>query len=95
MAKEIYKVENDILPNALGEFLTKRNLKYNLRGKVSTTFCGTESIRIFGPKIWDLVPTDIKNADSLDSFQAKIKNWKVENCPCRLCKTFIEGLGFL
>ena len=31
LSKEIYKVENDILPNALGEFLTKRNLKFNLR----------------------------------------------------------------
>ena len=57
LAKEIYKVENDILPNALAEFLTKRNLKYNLRhasafvrDKVSTTFCATESIRILGQK---------------------------------------------
>ena len=80
----------------------KQNLKYNLRhastfmrDKVSTTICDTESIRIFGPKIWDLAPTGIRYADSLDPFQAKIKNWEVENCPCRLCKTFIEVLFFL
>ena len=90
------------MPNALGSFITKRNLQYNLRhasnflrDKVSTTSYGTESVRILGPKIWDLLPYDIKYAENLDSFQAKIKNWKVENCPCRLCKTFIEGVGFL
>ena len=102
LAKEVYKVENNILPNALGSFITKRNLQYNLRhasnflrDKVSTTSYGTESVRILGPKIWDLLPYDIKYAENLDSFQTKIKNWKVENCPCRLCKTFIEGVGFL
>ena len=101
-AKEVYKIENNILPNLLGSFITKRDLQYNLRhastflkDKVSTTSYGTESVRIFGPKIWDLLPYDIKYAENLDSFQAKIKNSKLENCPCTLCKTFIEGVGFL
>ena len=102
LAKEMYKVYNDILPNALGEFLTKRTLNFNLRhastfirDKVSTTYYGTNSLRILGPKIWDLLPPDIKSSESLESFQGKIKMWKVENCPCRLCKVFIGGLGFL
>ena len=102
LAKEMYKVYNNILPNALGEFLTNRALNYNLRhastfirDKVSTTYYGTNSLQILGPKIWDLLPPDIKSAESLESFQAKIKTWKVENCPCRLCKVFIAGLGFL
>ena len=72
----------------LGSFITKRDLEYNLRhastflrDKVSTTSYGTESVKILGPKIWDLLPYDIKYAENLDSFQAKIKNWKLENCP--------------
>ena len=91
LAKEVYKVENNILPNVLGSFITKRDLQYNLRhasiflrDKFSTTSYGTESVRILGPNIWDLLPYDIKYAENLDSFQAKIKNWKLENCPCRL-----------
>ena len=31
LAKEVYKVENNILPNVLGSFITKRDLQYNLR----------------------------------------------------------------
>ena len=102
LAKEMYMVKNVILPNALGEFITKKNLRYNLRNhptftkdKANTTQYGTESMNILGPKIWDIIPSEIKNSVTLDSFNVNMKNWKVENCPCRLCKTFVVGLGFV
>ena len=98
----MFKVKNDIFPNVLDEFITKRDLSYNLRNplefqgdEVSTTRYGTESIRILGPRIWHIIPNDIKESEILNSFKAKIKKWKVETCPCRLCKTFVRGLGFL
>ena len=98
----MYKVNHDIFPNSLGMFVTKNNSSYNLRNistfsreRACSTFCGTESLRILGPKIWDLLPSDIRNANSLEAFKSKIKNWKVEQCPCRLCKVFIGGVGFL
>lgn len=99
---EMYKVKNGILPNALGDFISIRDLNYNLRNpssfmreNVNTTHYGTESIRILGPKIWDILPNDLKDAGNLNCFKTRIKNWKVENCPCRLCRIFIGGLGFL
>ena len=99
LAKEMYKVNHDIFPNSLGIFLEKSSSRYNLRNvstfcrdKASTTFCGTESLRMLGTKILDLLPGD---AVVLASFKLKIKNWKVEHCPCRLCKVFIGGVGFL
>ena len=102
LASEMYKVKTDILPNALGEFITKRDLRYNFRNpsaftrdKANTTYYGTESISILGPKIWDIIPSEIENVETLDPFKANIKNWKVENCSCRLCKTFIWGVGFV
>ena len=24
----------------------------------------------------------------------EVTNWKPDTCPCRLCKTYIEGVGF-
>jgi len=57
---------------------------------------GTESILYFiGPKIWELVPDEIKNMKSVDSFKLAIKKWKPENCPCRNCKVYLAGVGFL
>ena len=102
LAKEMYKVNRDIFPNSLGMFVTRNNSSYNLRNistfsreRACSTFYGTESLRILGPKIWDLLPSDIRNANSLEAFKSKIKHWKVEQCPCRLCKVFIGGVGFL
>ena len=56
---------------------------------------GIESIRYFGPTIWDILPEEIKSATTLVSFKQKIQNWKGLNCPCRLCKDFYPNLGFL
>ena len=102
LATEIYKVKNDIRANVLAEFITNREMRYKLRNpseflrdKVSTTTYGIESIRILGPKIWDLLPEDIKLAANLNSFKEKIKKWKVTQCPCRLCKDYIHRVGYL
>ena len=47
-----------------------------------------------GPKIWEQIPTEIKNKDSLVGFKKEIRKWKPLNCPSRICKTFIDNLGF-
>ena len=58
----MYKVKDEILPNVLGDFVSRRDLSYNLinassfmREKVNTTYYGTEAISILGPKIWDIL----------------------------------------
>ena len=39
--------------------------------------------------------TDLKNKESADSFKTAIKRWKPESCPCRLCKTYLQNIGYL
>ena len=46
-------------------------------------------------KIWDMPPDDYKDIDDLNTFKSKIKNWRPENCPCRLCKVDINNIGFV
>ena len=88
LAAEMYKVNYVIPPNALGDFVSRRDLSYNLRNassymreKVNTIDYGTESISTLGPKIWDILTTGLKEAGNLGCFKSRIKNWKVENCP--------------
>ena len=64
-------------------------------GIPKATKFGIETLRYLGPKIWDIVPDDIKSAGSVTIFKNKIKKWFPIGCPCRLCATFISGLGFL
>ena len=56
---------------------------------------GTESVLFLGPKIWDLVPSDIKLSQSLSIFKRKIKKWVPLQCPCRLCKIYLQHVGFI
>jgi len=62
---------------------------------IRTVYNGTETISFRGPKTWQLLPENIKEAKSLYDFKNSVKKWKPEGCTCRLCKTFIPDLGFL
>ena len=83
-------------------FPLKEQVHYNLRTQtdfkiphVKTVNYGLESIRFLGPKIWKSVPNDLKRKESVSSFTTAIKKWKPEQCPCRLCKTYLQNIGYL
>ena len=102
LATEMYKAYNDLSPTLVKSIFPLREMPYNLRNsnpfrptKVNSVFNGTETISFRGPKIWSLVPENIKAAKSLTEFKTKISAWVPIGCTCRLCKTFISNLGFL
>ena len=83
-------------------FPLKEQVHYNLRTQtdfeirhVKTVNYGLESTRFLGPKIWESVPNDLKTKKSVSSFKTAIKKWKPEQCPCRLCKTYLQNIGYL
>ena len=49
----------------------------------------TEGLSNLGPKIRNLVPDKLKELVDIHPFEKEIKKWKPEDCPCRLCKTYI------
>ena len=62
---------------------------------IQTVYHGNESLSYLGPKMWNSISTELKLESSLRTFKEPIKLWKPLLCPCRLCKTFINCLGFL
>ena len=100
---ELLKVLNGENPQIVNEiFRIKDETSYELRQgscfhipSVKTVFSGTESIRFLGPKISELIPNDIKYLENLRDFKTVIKKWKPTSCPCRICKTYLHGVGFL
>ena len=79
-----------------------KDLTYNLqnaetlnRSNVSSVKYGTETISSLGAKISKTLPNDYKELTSLSTFKSKIKNWETDKCPCRLCKTYIQRVGFI
>ena len=99
---EMFKVSNKLtIPLMNGSFV-KRNNAYNLckpsefvRQKVQSVFHDKESISYLGPQIWDMIPVEMKNLKTISAFKREVKNWKLENCPCRLCKPYIHNVGFI
>ena len=98
----MYKAHNDLSPSLVKCIFPLRNVPYNLRNKnpfqssnIRTVFNGMETMSFLGPKIWGLVPDEIKSLKSLTAFKAKIRNWEPVGCTCRLCKLYVNNLGFL
>ena len=38
---------------------------------------------------------NIKSSESVDIFKSKIKKWVQKICLCRLCKTYVNQVGFV
>ena len=62
---------------------------------VRTEYYGKATLSYLGPKFWNILPNEIKSAASLNIFKQKIRRWKPDKCPCKLCKTYIAGVGFI
>ena len=94
LAMEMFKIHRGLSPEIPRETFVSKTSPYNLwrnntfeKRKVHSVYHGTESLSFLGPKIWDLVPVELKQSEALYSFKLKIKNWVLSECPCRICKT--------
>ena len=104
MAIEMYKSLNGIQLDVFNDIFVKKG-DLNIRstrsqnefylGRVNTVHYGHDSLRYFGPKIWESIPIHIKLSESLKDFKLNVKKWTPSECPCRLCKDYIGGLGYV
>ena len=101
LAIELYKITNGISPKIMDLIIPlKSNNPYPGQSPFQTrnvrkVRSGTDTLAHLGPKVWKLIPESIKKAKSLNQFKKGIKQWRPSNCPCRLCKIYIKGLGFI
>ena len=87
LATELLKVINGLAPTFMCNIFTSNsnlntnNVSASTRSQSTfynpanpkTTNYGIETLRNIGPKIWDMVPSDIKSATSVTIFKSKIK----------------------
>ena len=101
MAIEMFKITNDLCPPMMKEIFRERKTSHRsgvfyTRPKVNTVYKGDNYFSCFGPRVWnEMLPDKYKACNTLAEFKNAIKSWKPENCPCRLCKQYIPGLGFI
>ena len=102
VATEMYKAKNNLSPEITQSIFQQNEVSHLrsditfLRPTVNTVYNGEGSLRSFGPIVWNnLLPEEYKSAENVENFKNKIKLWIPENCPCRLCKDYVTGIGFL
>ena len=102
LAIEMYKVENELWPKIMLDLFKEVTHPYNLKNslicgsyKIKTVRYDTETITYLGPKIWSIVPDEIRGSASLETFRQNIKLWKSNSRPCGTCKKYIANVGFV
>ena len=98
---EIYKTKCGLNPPFMKEIFMQRNISYSLRHgddaqlpKVRTTSFGVESISYLGNKLWQNLPQDLKQSNSLPIFKNKLDVGMVENATVGFVKYISRKLGF-
>ena len=76
-----------------GPHVLRNELKLKSR-KIHSVKYGIEAAYFVGA-VWSSLPSDLKQCKSLKLFKSKIKNWIPENCPCKLCKTYLQRIGYV
>ena len=101
LAIEMFKVVNGLSPEIMKSvFPLKSNTMYCTKqvfktSNVRSVYNGIDTLYYLGPKIWLIIPDNIKSTCNITIFKKIIKMWKPTKCPCRLCKIYIQGVGYV
>ena len=103
LAIEIFKTKNNLNPKFMKDiFMDKCDNGYNLRRKdelrtknIKSVRNGEDTLMYLGSKIWRIIPEKIKKSVSLSQFKRLIRKWVPIDCPCRLCCTYIQNVGYI
>ena len=92
LLEEIFKSVNGLNPSFISDLFQPKISGYELRRghqlvlpQTSTVKYGLHSVSFVGSLIWDRLPKDVKNTDSLSDFKHSVKHLK-NFCSCPLCK---------
>ena len=94
---EIFKIEKGVLSYILNEFSKFTEIpRYNLRTgetlkrEMQKQLFPAQNLflLVIKVKLWELVPIELKNIESIDNFKRKINRVPVK-CPCRFSKSYL------
>ena len=60
---------------------TRSNLMFYNQANPKNVGSGLETLRHLGPRIWNIIPLEIREAETLSLFKSKIKNGHLSNAP--------------
>ena len=98
----MFKISKIFSVSLMSELFYQKVNHYDLRNpyefsipNVNSVFQGQAIIRYLGPLIWQLIPSEFKELNTVSVFKTEIRKSKPNNFPCRLCKPDMENVGFI
>ena len=102
-------IKKDFAPPIMGSILKRRNnttleIFKNLRQEEKELYSSLtkETISYRSRQLWSLLPEHIRQfilnslkLNSIDQFKRSVRQWVCNSCPCRLCKVYLQNIGFL
>ena len=88
----------------MSEIFNTRNIDYNphsetdfKQGPVNTVNYGLKSLRYLAPKMWNIIPLEIRNSGNFTEYITNIKSYLriPKHCPCKFCRIFIHHVGYI
>ena len=93
LAIEVYKSLTKLNPGFIWNFFERNHIPYNLRRgdllllpPAKSTRYGVNSLAFQGSLLWNNLPSQVKESQTLDEFKNKIKNLRSIHCTCTLCR---------
>jgi len=84
MAVLIYKIKKGISPQYMKELIREQSVSYDMRDNeklvlpsFSTVRFGKNSFRYLGAKLWNIMPIEIKQESSLNTFKSAVHKWLI------------------
>ena len=99
----MFKAKNTLIPKNVSYFFdTETENHYNQKHRtesriafINLVFHGSEIISCFGPKICDIVPSELKQTESPNGFKKSIIKWMPANFPFRLSSSYRSGVDLI
>ena len=93
---EIFKIEKGFAPPIMGSILKGKNnfQKFEAEGK-RTVYFALETISYRSPQLWSLLPEHMRKLKSIDQFKRRVRQWVYNSLPYRMCKVYLQTVGFL
>ena len=88
------EIMNEVLDIIESPYPLRNELRFKSRN-IRTVMCGIETVAFVGSRIWSYMSSELKASTSLNEFRSKIITWKPENCSCKLCKIYLQRIGYL
>ena len=93
---ELFKILGGITSNYLSELFVNADTPCDTRDKCKliqhikrTSTYGLRSSQHYGAHVWNILPINIKAAQSLHEFKSLIRSWPGPTCSCHICSALL------